>query len=188
MGHARAEGKGWLVEHVLGAKDADYAARMLRRVALGIRAGGAIRGVRVLVADDACPTCRALADIVYDPADAPLIPIAGCTHAGGCRCAYATVMLYEGQTRWAVDHRPKRAEYGSVVLERLRLGARAQGAIRGVRVLATPDACETCRMSLDKVWLPHQAPHIPITGCTRAGGCRCAYFPLMAYAVAGAIG
>ena len=188
MEDSHAETRGWLVDHVLGTKSADYAERMLRRVALGIRAGGAIRGIRILVSDDACAACRAVADIVYDPDDAPLIPISSCVHQGGCRCAYATVMLYEGDARWGIDHRSKRPEYGSVVLERLRLGARAHGAIRGVRVVASADACAVCRGSADTVWSPHDAPHIPVAGCTHPEGCRCAYCPTMAYEIAGDIG
>ncbi|RME44079.1 MAG: hypothetical protein D6791_13995 [Chloroflexi bacterium] len=85
----------WIREHVRRPKDADYARRVLDRYRLGIRAGGAIQGVRVITGSDSCPTCRALAGEIYQPDEVPVIPIQGCTHPEGCRCAYTAVMTYE---------------------------------------------------------------------------------------------
>ena len=62
---------------------------------MGIKAGGAIRGVRVLVSEDSCPACRALAETTYIPDNAPVLPLASRTHAGGCCCAYTPVMQSE---------------------------------------------------------------------------------------------
>jgi hypothetical protein len=85
----------WLNDHVRRPKDASYAGRVLERYRLGMRAHGAIRGVRIIAGSDSCPACRALARGVYSPDEAPIIPIAGCTHPDGCRCAYRAVMTYE---------------------------------------------------------------------------------------------
>lgn len=88
----------WLKDFVVSKpKDAGYAQRVLDRYRLGMRARGAIRGVRIITSDDSCPACRATADKTFLPDDAPIIPIAGCTHPEGCRCAYTPVMTYEGQ-------------------------------------------------------------------------------------------
>jgi hypothetical protein len=85
----------WLRDHVRYPKDAHYARRVLDRYRLGMKARGAIRGVRIITGSDSCPVCQALAEAVYHPDAAPIIPIDGCTHPGGCRCAYTAVMTYE---------------------------------------------------------------------------------------------
>ncbi len=74
------------------AKPANYAEKTLTAYRLGMKAKGAIIGVRVLVSEASCPTCCALADQVYTPDTAPHLPHAGCTHPEGCRCAYTPVM------------------------------------------------------------------------------------------------
>lgn len=73
-------------------KPANYAEKTLAAYRLGMKAKGAIVGVRVLVSESSCPTCRALADQVYTPDTAPHLPHPGCTHPEGCRCAYTPVM------------------------------------------------------------------------------------------------
>lgn len=73
-------------------KPANYAEKTLAAYRLGMKAKGAIVGVRVLVSESSCPTCRAMADQVYTPDTAPHLPHAGCTHPDGCRCAYTPVM------------------------------------------------------------------------------------------------
>jgi hypothetical protein len=73
-------------------KPANYADKTLAAYRLGMKARGAIVGVRVLAAEDSCPACQALAGQTYLPDDAPRLPHAGCTHPGGCRCAYTPVM------------------------------------------------------------------------------------------------
>lgn len=85
--------KSWIHQHArLKRKPANYAEKTLAAYRLGMRAKGAIVGVRVLAADDSCPTCRALAEQVYTPDNAPTLPHAGCSHPEGCRCAYGPVM------------------------------------------------------------------------------------------------
>jgi hypothetical protein len=85
----------WMQDHVRRPKDAAYASRVLERIRLGMKAHGAIRGVRILPGSGTCLVCRDLSNTVYHPDDAPIIPIAGCPLTGGCRCAYTPVMAYE---------------------------------------------------------------------------------------------
>jgi len=86
-----------MMKHVRKPKDASYARIVLARYRLGMKAGGAIRGVRIIAGADSCPACRAAAQTVYMPDEAPLIPIQECTHPQGCRCAYTPVMTYQDQ-------------------------------------------------------------------------------------------
>ncbi|HSR48228.1 MAG TPA: hypothetical protein VLL77_09635 [Anaerolineales bacterium] len=43
--------------------------------------------IRLLVADDACPACRA-AEGEFPKDDVPALPVQGCSHPLGCRCFY----------------------------------------------------------------------------------------------------
>lgn len=43
--------------------------------------------VRISVDDDACPVCQ-MARGSYPIDQAPQLPIQGCSHPNGCRCAY----------------------------------------------------------------------------------------------------
>lgn len=52
-----------------------------------------IKNVRLVVAHDCCPACRA-AEGTYEKENAPRLPIEGCSHSLGCRCFYEP-MLYE---------------------------------------------------------------------------------------------
>jgi hypothetical protein len=85
----------WMQNHIRQPKDSGYAQRVLDGYRLGMRARGAIRGVRIVTGSDSCPTCQALADQVYHPDTAPRLPIQECSHSRGCRCSYAPVMTYE---------------------------------------------------------------------------------------------
>lgn len=85
--------QSWIQQHARHKpKPPDYAEKTLAAYRLGMRAKGAIVGVRVLVAGDSCPACQALAGPVYTPDTAPRLPYAGCTHPDGCRCAYTPEM------------------------------------------------------------------------------------------------
>ena len=85
--------QSWIQQHARHKpKPPDYAEKTLAAYRLGLRAKGAIVGVRLLTAEDSCPTCRALAEQVYTPDTAPRLPHAGCTHPAGCRCAYTPEM------------------------------------------------------------------------------------------------
>jgi hypothetical protein len=45
-----------------------------------------------------------------------------------------------------------------------------------VEFYAAPDSCLVCRELLGKVFEPHNAPVIPVPGCTNQM-CRCDYLP-----------
>ncbi len=94
--------KRWMLDHIRTPKDAGYAQRVLDRYRLGMRARGAIRGVRVIPGADSCAVGQSCAGRAYLPDEAPLIPLAGCTLPGGCRCSYAPVMTYQGEAGAAV--------------------------------------------------------------------------------------
>lgn len=85
----------WLKDHYRGSRDAIYPGRALERYRMGMKSGGAIRGVRVLVGSDSCPSCRALAGAAYSLDDAPELPNPGCSNPNGCHCAYRPVMAYD---------------------------------------------------------------------------------------------
>jgi len=55
-----------------------------------IRKGLATR-VRILVAPDACPVCRAF-EGAYEFDDVPELPLEGCSRVGGCNAVYAPVL------------------------------------------------------------------------------------------------
>ncbi|MBN2502543.1 MAG: hypothetical protein JXB38_17310 [Anaerolineales bacterium] len=77
-------------------KPENYAEKTLAAYKLGIRAGGSIRGVRVLSFPDCCQAAQELdPDTVYLPDDAPTLPLPECTMKAECRCMYRPVMKYE---------------------------------------------------------------------------------------------
>lgn len=103
----------WIHQHARRrTKPANYAEKTLAAYRLGMKAKGAIVGVRVLASDDSCPACRALAETVYTPDNAPMLPHAGCTHPEGCRCAYTPVMRTHEQLA-ALIHGGARPEAAS---------------------------------------------------------------------------
>ena len=46
-----------------------------------------VQYVRIAVAGDCCPACRA-AQGAYEKKEAPRLPVEGCSHENGCRCFY----------------------------------------------------------------------------------------------------
>lgn len=56
-----------------------------------IRQGRIATKVRILVAPDCCPVCRAF-EGAYDFDDAPELPLEGCSRSGGCNAVYAPVL------------------------------------------------------------------------------------------------
>lgn len=50
-----------------------------------LEANERVSRIRLLVADDACPACRA-AEGEFSKGAVPPLPVAGCSHATGCRC------------------------------------------------------------------------------------------------------
>lgn len=79
-------------------KPDNYAEKSLAAYRLGMKAKGAIIGVRIHVDDSCCAAVRALPpDAVYHPDDAPPIPLPDCPLGRACRCVYRPVMAYERQ-------------------------------------------------------------------------------------------
>ncbi len=77
-------------------KPPDYAQRTLAAYRLGMRAGGAIIGVRIEPGTVCCLEVRALSpNTIYQPDDAPILPLPGCTLGERCNCVYRPAMRYE---------------------------------------------------------------------------------------------
>jgi len=89
----------WISEFVrTRPKSPGYAEKTLAGYRLGIKAGGSIQGVRILIGDDSCPQCRMHAERIFTPDDAPKLPLSECSHPKGCRCAYTLAMKSRGET------------------------------------------------------------------------------------------
>jgi hypothetical protein len=77
-------------------KPADYAEKTLAAYKLGMKARGSIIGVRVIIDPDGCEQCKALdADAIYDPVDAPRLPLPQCDRVDNCQCVYRPLMSYQ---------------------------------------------------------------------------------------------
>lgn len=50
-----------------------------------------VKNVRLVAADDSCPTCQQYSG-TYDKNAAPALPHEGCSHALGCRCFYEPML------------------------------------------------------------------------------------------------
>lgn len=87
----------WLNDfHHRAEKPADYTEKTLAAYQLGIKAGGAIVGVRIEIGANCCQAARDLADgRVYLPDEAPHLPLPNCPLGRGCQCVYRPVMRYE---------------------------------------------------------------------------------------------
>ena len=87
----------WLNNFHRGMEKADnYADKTLAAYKLGIKAGGAISGVSVCVPPTAVGAAKELpAGAVYQPDEAPRLPLAGCPLGRRCPCVYRPVMTYE---------------------------------------------------------------------------------------------
>ena len=87
----------WLNDFHRGMEKADnYADKTLAAYKLGIKAGGAIRGVSVCVTEACCQDAQALPEgTVYRPDAAPRLPLPTCPQGRRCPCVYRPVMDYE---------------------------------------------------------------------------------------------
>ena len=78
----------------------------------------------------------------------------------------------------------KTPDYAEKTLAAYRLGMRAKGSIVGVRILVGVDCCAAARELPDgAMYLPEDAPHIPLPDCTLGASCRCVYRPVMTYEI-----
>lgn len=76
----------------------------------------------------------------------------------------------------------KTADYAEKTLAAYRLGMKAKGSIRGVRIQIDPEGCAACRaLDPELIYLPDEAPHLPLPDCTKGLDCRCVYRPVMTY-------
>jgi len=69
--------------------------RAEQKAALERIRNGLATKVRILVALDACPVCRA-AEGVYDFDNVPELPLEGCSNGGECYAVYAPVLDFYG--------------------------------------------------------------------------------------------
>jgi hypothetical protein len=79
-------------------KPEDYAEKTLAAYQLGMKAGGSIRGVSIQVGENACVAAGKLPATVYQPEDAPHLPLPECPHNRQCQCVYRPVMDYQKET------------------------------------------------------------------------------------------
>lgn len=77
-------------------KTDDYAEKTLAAYRLGMKANGSIAGVRILADPDGCAACKRLdVTAVYQPDDAPHLPLPECDQPRSCGCVYQPVMTYQ---------------------------------------------------------------------------------------------
>lgn len=80
----------------------------------------------------------------------------------------------------------KRPDYAEKTLAAYRLGMRAKGSIRGVRVEVDEEGCDASRaLDPDAEYHPDDAPHLPLPDCAKGLNCRCVYRPVMTYEPSG---
>jgi hypothetical protein len=76
----------------------------------------------------------------------------------------------------------KPPNYAAKTLAAYRLGMKAKGSIRGVRIEIDEEGCEaSCRLDPDREYLPDEAPLVPLPDCTKGSKCGCVYRPVMTY-------
>jgi hypothetical protein len=78
----------------------------------------------------------------------------------------------------------KRPGYAQKTLDAYALGIKAGGSLVGVRIQTSSDSCEAAReLDHQKIYLPKDAPLLPLPGCSLGDDCRCVYRPVMSYEV-----
>lgn len=76
----------------------------------------------------------------------------------------------------------KRPDYAEKTLAAYRLGMKAKGSIRGVRIEVDEDGCPASKLlDHDAEYHPDDAPRLPLPECVKGSKCRCVYRPVMAY-------
>jgi len=82
----------------------------------------------------------------------------------------------------ALQEREKADNYAEKTLAAYRLGMKAGGSIRGVRIACAEECCAAARqLTPDQVYHPDDAPHLPLPDCSLDRSCTCVYRPVMAY-------
>ncbi len=54
----------------------------------------------------------------------------------------------------------------------------ANPRVKNVRLVVAHDACPACKL-MEGGYDKHQAPPLPVIGCSHPGGCRCFYEPML---------
>lgn len=76
----------------------------------------------------------------------------------------------------------KPENYAEKTLAAYRLGMKARGSIRGVRIVVDPEGCPASRaIDAGATYHPDDAPRLPLPDCHKGKGCRCVYRPVMVY-------
>lgn len=76
----------------------------------------------------------------------------------------------------------KAPDYAEKTLAAYRLGIKAKGSIRGVRIEVDEAGCPASRaLDPSAEYLPDDAPRLPLHDCAKGLSCRCVYRPVMAY-------
>ncbi len=76
----------------------------------------------------------------------------------------------------------KAPDYAEKTLAAYRLGIKAGGSIRGVRIEIDPEGCAASRtLDADAEYHPDDAPRLPLPDCAKGLRCRCVYRPVMTY-------
>lgn len=79
-------------------KPPDYAEKTLAAYKLGMKAKGSIAGVQIRIDPHGCEPCRKLVSgAIYDPDEAPRLPLPGCDRDAHCQCVYRPIMSYQIQ-------------------------------------------------------------------------------------------
>jgi hypothetical protein len=80
----------------------------------------------------------------------------------------------------------KSSNYAQKTLEAYALGMKAGGSLVGVRVQVSEGSCQEAReLDKQKIYLPDEAPVLPLPGCSFGPDCHCVYRPVMKYEVNG---
>jgi hypothetical protein len=76
----------------------------------------------------------------------------------------------------------KEPNYAEKTLKAYAFGMKGKGAIAGVAIEVGPDCCEAARrLPAGKVYLPDEAPRLPLSDCSLGRRCACVYRPVMKY-------
>lgn len=80
------------------------------------------------------------------------------------------------------QNQEKTPDYAEKTLAAYRLGMKAKGSIRGVRIVVDYDGCAASRqLDPDQEYHPDDAPRLPLPGCSKGAQCGCVYRPVMTY-------
>lgn len=76
----------------------------------------------------------------------------------------------------------KQPDYAEKTLAAYRLGMKAKGSIRAVRIEIDEEGCAASRLlDAHEEYHPDNAPRLPLPDCAKGLACRCVYRPVMAY-------